>query len=293
MSFPINPVKQFTLFLLIMSIFSLASAQQSVTIRLWPGAVPACDKPKASDIISDDHGGNVTRIATVTDPVIEVFEPKGGNTTGLGVVVCPGGAYFILAIDLEGYEVASWLNSLGITAYVLHYRVPENPAAALMDAQRAIRIVREKYMNHAPNLKKIGIMGFSAGGSLSARASTGYQNKIYEPVDAADQLSAKPDFSLLIYPAYLDEGINNTLTPDLTVDSQTPPMFLFGTADDPYGNSALVIAGALRDRKVGVELHFLPAGGHGYGVRPGNPAAETWPPLAAKWLKQFSNPKDF
>ena len=275
-------------FALLMSSISNSFAQTPTAIHLWPGAVPGEIRPKAADVISNDHGGNVTRIASVTDPVIEVFEPQGGNTTGMGVVVCPGGGYSILALDLEGYEVARWLNSIGITAFVLHYRVPENPAGALMDAQRAIRLVREKYVNKSPDLKRIGIMGFSAGASLSARASTRYQDKTYEPVDQADQLSARPDFTLLIYPAYLDEGANNTLTPELTIDADTPPMFLFETADDPYGNSSLVMAGALRNHKVPVELHFLAEGGHGYGLRPGNRAAETWPGLAAEWLRRFN-----
>jgi acetyl esterase/lipase len=265
----------------------LATAQSTAKIKLWPGAVPSETRPKAADVISDDHGSNVTRIASVTDPVMEVFEPKGGNTTGLGVVVCPGGGYSILAIDLEGYEIAKWLNGLGITAFVLHYRVPDNDTGALMDAQRAIRLVKNLSMSRKTVLKKIGIMGFSAGGSLSARTSTRYSDKTYEPADAADQLSARPDFALLIYPAYLDQGPDKSLTPELKVDSKTPPMFLFETADDPYGNSSLVMAGALRDAKVPVELHFLPTGGHGYGVRPGNPAAETWPGLAAKWLEEI------
>lgn len=287
MATSINRSKLLSLIILLMATTFLAPARSQTKIKLWPSAVPGDNRPKAADIISDDHGGNVTRIASVTDPVIEVFEPKNGNTTGMSVVVCPGGGYSILAVDLEGYEVAGWLNTLGITAYVLHYRVPDNPAAALMDAQRAIRVVKNLGAQSKPGIKKVGIMGFSAGGSLSARASTRYADKTYEPVDASDQLSAKPDFALLIYPAYLDQGPNKTLTPELKVDSKTPPMFLFETADDPYGNSSLVMAGALRDAKVPVELHFLPTGGHGYGIRPGNPAAETWPGLAAKWLEKI------
>ncbi|MDD4645998.1 MAG: alpha/beta hydrolase, partial [Bacteroidales bacterium] len=211
-------------------------------------------------------------------------EPVGGNTTGIGIVVCPGGGYEILAYDLEGTEVATWLNSLGITAFVLHYRVPGNRTGALQDAQRAIRIIRDKYVNQAPHLKKLGIMGFSAGSSLSARVSTRYPDKTYEPVDTADQLSAKPDFAMLIYPAYLDQGPERSLTPELKIDAQTPPMFIFQTADDVFGNSSLVMAQALRDKKVPVELHILPAGGHGYGLRTGNRAGETWPELAAAWL---------
>ena len=288
---PVNPILHLSFILLLMATTSLTSAQQPTTLHLWPGAVPGESKPKAADSISNDHGGNVTRIASVTNPVIEVFKPEGGNTSGLGVVVCPGGGYSILAIDLEGYEVAGWLNSLGITAFVLHYRVPDNPAGALTDAQRALRLVRYNTLYQASKLKKIGIMGFSAGGSLSARASTRYQEKLYEAVDVADGVSARPDFTILIYPAYLDQGPTKSLTPELRVDSKTPPMFIFETADDPYGNSALVMAGALRDHKVPVELHFLPTGGHGYGVRPGNPAAETWPGLAANWLKKIIQPQ--
>jgi acetyl esterase/lipase len=262
-------------------------AQSSKTIHLWPGNVPGETSIKAADVVSDDHSNQVIRIATVTDSVMDVFEPAGGNTTGLGVVVCPGGGYNIVAYDLEGTEIAGWLNGLGITAFVLHYRVPANPSGALQDAQRAMRLVKQSYVNGAPGLKKIGIMGFSAGGSLSVRASTRYRDQIYEPVDAADQLSARPDFAILIYPAYLDKGPDRSLTPELKVDDQTPPMFIFQTADDGLGNSALVMAGALRDHKVPIELHFLPAGGHGYGLRPGNPAAETWPGLAANWLKKY------
>ncbi len=278
-----------TIFLiLILALNSLPMIGQSPkVIHLWPEAVPAETKAKAADVISDDHNGNVVRIASVTDPVMEVFEPVDGNTTGIGVVVCPGGGYQILAIDLEGYEIAKWLNSLGITAFVLHYRVPSNPAGALMDAQRAIRLVRDQYGNRVPSISKVGVMGFSAGASLSARVSTRYRDKIYKHLYVNDTLSARPDFTLLIYPAYLDEGRGRSLTPAIKVDSKSPPMFIFQTADDFYGNSALVMAGALRDQKVPVELHFMATGGHGYGLRPDNPAAEMWPALAAKWLSKF------
>jgi acetyl esterase/lipase len=134
--------------------------------------------------------------------------------------------------------------------------------------------------------ERIGIMGFSAGGSLSARSSTLYDQRTYDPVDEMDAISSRPDFAALIYPAYLDQGENRTLTPELKVNENTPPMFIFETADDGHGNSALVMAGALRDAGVPVELHFMPEGGHGYGLRSGNPAAETWPELLASWLNR-------
>jgi acetyl esterase/lipase len=216
-----------------------------------------------------------------------VYTPKAGVANlHTGIVVCPGGAYNILAIDLEGEEVAQWLCSLGYTAFVLQYRVPKKEAGALQDVQRAIRVVRQQAAQWHLQPERTGVMGFSAGGSLSARVSTLYDQQTYPPVDDADKLSCKPAFAALIYPAYLDKGPDRSLTPELKVIAETPPMFLFATADDTYGNSALVMAGALRDAKVPVELHFYALGGHGYGLRPGNTAAAAWPPLLEKWLKK-------
>jgi len=135
------------------------------------------------------------------------------------------------------------------------------------------------------------VMGFSAGGSLSARASTLFNIKTYSPADITDSLSCKPSFTMLIYPAYLDQGPNLTLTPELKLSNEVSPVFIFQTEDDPYGNSALVFAAALRNSKLSVELHMLAAGGHGYGLRSGKVAAETWPVLAEKWLKNVLNLK--
>ena len=257
------------------------------TIHLWPGNVPGETKAKAAAIMSDKTDRNVACIAEITNPLITVHKPEKSKNNGAGIIVCPGGGYYILAIDLEGSEIAAWLCDLGFTAFVLQYRVPQKQAGALMDAQRAMRIIRSKADEWDMNKEKIGILGFSAGGSLAARTSTLYEKQTYEPVDDKDKLSCKPDFSLLIYPAYLDKGENRTLTPELEVDSLTPPMYLFATADDKHANSALVMAGALRDANVPVALHILPEGGHGYGLRPGNIAGETWPALAEEWFKEY------
>ncbi len=260
------------------------SAQQQ-TIHLWPGNVPGETTAKQAAQVTADGSNNVKRLTDVTDPILEVFPAAAGNNNGNAVIICPGGGYNILAINLEGYEIAAWLNKLGYTAFVLQYRVPKKEAGALQDAQRAIRIVRSRAAEWGIQPGNIGMMGFSAGGSLTARASTLYNVNAYTPVDRADSLSARPAFGVLIYPAYLDKGENRSLTPELKPDAQTPSMFLFATSDDFYGNSALVIAGALRDAKALVELHFYAKGGHGYGLRTGNPAAEVWPPLLEKWLK--------
>lgn len=276
------------LFCIIMSLPSFAQTPTaSSIIHLWPGAVPGETAPKRAAVQTPDTSRHVTRLTDVTDPILSVYTPKTGVANlHTGIVVCPGGGYNILAINLEGEEVAQWLCSLGYTAFVLQYRVPKKEAGALQDVQRAIRLVRHQAAQWQLQAARTGVMGFSAGGSLSARAATLYDQNTYPAVDEADKLSCKPAFAALIYPAYLDAGPDRSLTPELKVNAETPPMFLFETADDPYGNSALVMAGALRDAKVPVELHFYAQGGHGYGLRRGNAAAEAWPGLLEKWLKK-------
>lgn len=279
-------MKQLFTFILIFTQYVMVYAQQKEKIHLWPGAVPGETDARHPSVVTPDGSRNVVRLTDVTDPVLEVYPATGAHRTGVGVVVCPGGGYNILAINLEGYEIAAWLNKLGYTAFVLQYRVPGKEAGALQDAQRAIRVVRSRAAAWGLDPEKIGMMGFSAGGSLTARAATLYNVQTYTPVDKADSLSARPAFGMLIYPAYLDKGEGRKLTPELAVNKQTPPMFIFATADDTYGNSALVMAGAMRDAGVPAELHFYAKGGHGYGLRPGNTAAEIWPVLAAKWMQQ-------
>ena len=279
-------MKQLSLLTLCLLFMVNSFAQTRDTVHLWPGKVPLETQEKHPAVVTDNRKNNVTRLTDVTDPAFVVYEAPAANSLGAGVVVCPGGGYHILAVDLEGYEIAEWLNSLGFTAFVLQYRVPEKEEGALQDIQRALRIVRSRAGEWDLDPAKLGVLGFSAGGSLAARASTRYTDTTYSPIDAADTFSCRPDFSMLIYPAYLDRGEERALTPELRIDENTPPMFIFATADDYHGNSALVMATALRDYKVPIELHFLAEGGHGYGLRPGNVAADTWPPLAAKWLKK-------
>lgn len=258
--------------------FNFAFSQVIDTIYLWPNQVPGATLAKAPAILSDNTSKNVIRLAEVTNPLLLAYYPEK-NTTNTSIIVCPGGGYHHLAINSEGTEVAEWLNQLGISAYVLIYRVPDNRDGALQDVQRAIRLLRQENKKY-----KIGVMGFSAGASLSARAATQFQIENYSSFDKADDLSSKPDFAGLLYPAYLDLGENRTLSPELIISENTPPLFIFGTADDKYGNSALAMTTAMRDNNRPVELHFLPEGGHGYGMRKGNIAAETWPLLYEKWL---------
>lgn len=265
-------------------ILSIPINAQMETIYIWPHKVPNENVSKHEPVQTTNTKGNVIRLTDVTNPAFKVFKPEPTLVNGLGVIVCPGGGYQILAMDLEGYEIAKWLNGLGITAFVLQYRVPNNEEGALMDLQRTIKTIRNKASIWQVNPNKLGVLGFSAGASLAARVSTNFYQQSYEKIDEIDDLSSRPSFSLLIYPAYLDRGENRKLTQELKIDNQTPPMFIFATADDPHANSSLVMATSLRDMNIPVELHLLPNGGHGYGLRKGNVAAETWPALAVNWL---------
>ncbi|WP_211297547.1 alpha/beta hydrolase [Jejuia pallidilutea] len=270
--------------------FSYLGYSQSVNvIELWPNNVPGENLPKQKARQIDNTSGNVIRLTDVNNPTLTVYTPKHANNSGAGIIVCPGGGYNILAIDKEGYEIAEWLNSLGYTAFVLQYRVPQKQEGAMQDVQRAIKWVRSKAEIHNLHPQKIGLLGFSAGGHLAAKASINYQNETYPKSDTIDNVSARVNFTMLVYPAYLDKGEEKTLSPELKINEQTPPFFVFETADDPFGNSALVIASALRNNKILVELHMLPKGGHGYGLRKGNRAAETWPILAETWMENLLN----
>lgn len=270
---------------LCMMISSVSIGQKNELVYLWPAEVPGETKPKHDPVAAESKNDGVYRIAEITNPAMEVYRADASKSNRAAVIVCPGGGYNILAWDKEGTEIAAWLNRQGITAFVLQYRVPQKKQGALQDIQRALSIVRSQSGKYNIDPGKIGVIGFSAGGSLSARASTRFLSREYKPVDKIDSASCKPDFAMLIYPAYLDQGPDQTLTTELTLSKDVCPMFLFQTADDPYGNSSLVMAGALRKEKIPVELHLMAKGGHGYGLRSGIPAAETWPVLAEKWLK--------
>lgn len=255
-----------------------AWAQESER-NIWPDKRPAevvLKKGKMKQAMGED---DILRIQQMPVPTLQKF-PVVKSPKGKVVIVCPGGGYQILAVNHEGTEIAQWLNALGYTAYVLRYRVPDNREGALQDVQRAIRIARAENPG-----KQVGVMGFSAGASLTARAATRFQSPSYTATDETDTQSARPDFAALIYPAYMDEGEHHTLTPELTITEQTPPFFVFQTADDPYGNSALVISQALRNHKIPVQLHIYEKGGHGYGLRANlAEAASKWPKLMEEWL---------
>ena len=234
----------------------------------------------------------MVRLGNVSKPAIALYRPAPQQDTGAAVVVCPGGGYSILAIDLEGTEVCDWLNSIGVTGVLLKYRVPkraglEKHTAALQDAQRAIGIVRSRAGEWRIDPKRIGVLGFSAGGHLAASVSNNYKERTYPAIDAADEVSCRPDFAILIYPAYLTlKNEPSKIAPDLTITKNTPPTFLAMAEDDPVGvENAIFYGVALRKDGVSFELHIYPTGGHGYGLRPAKDLVTTWPQRAADWMR--------
>jgi acetyl esterase/lipase len=276
------------------------SAQPSTPIPLWPQGAPgqSADPGEEKDVTKPNDGlvagRSLIRLGNVSQPSITVYRCPRELETGAAVLICPGGAYRILAMDLEGTEVAAWLNSVGVTAVVLKYRVParqDRPRheAALQDAQRALGLVRQRAQQWGIDPKRIGVMGFSAGAHLSAGLSCGYSQRTYPPVDAADQASCRPDFVMLIYPAYLTvQKEGDKIAPELTVTSNTPPTFLIQTQDDAVRvESSLFYYLALKNAKVPVEMHLYPVGGHGYGLRPSSQLVTTWPQHAEAWMRSL------
>ncbi len=264
-------------------------------ILLWPDGAPDL---KAG--IGEEHDTtppdpkmpleqHVIRLGNVTKPAITVFRPAPEKDTGAAVVVCPGGGYNILAYNLEGSEICAWLNSIGVTGVLLKYRVPGRLTAQyrapLQDAQRALGLVRFHAKDWNIDAKRVGILGFSAGGHLAAAAGTNFETRAYAPVDDADNENCRPDFTILIYPAYLTTEDLTTPAPDIKVNDKTPPAFIVQTQDDTVQvENAYVYALALKNAKVAAELHVYPTGGHGYGLRPSGNAVSQWPQRAAEWL---------
>jgi acetyl esterase/lipase len=242
-------------------------------------------------------GKPVIFVRNVSTPTMTVYAPTGPNS-GTAVVVFPGGGYQILAIDLEGTEVADWLNAKGITCVLLKYRVPGEgklphsgpfPAApaALEDAQRTVGLVRCHAAEWHIDPHKIGVLGFSAGGHLAAAMGYHFENRLYPQVDDADKVSCRPDFSVALYPGHLAMYEDpSQLWPDVRPTSRTPPVFLVQAEDDPVDdveNSTDYFA-ALKKAGVPVEMHIFAHGGHAFGLRHTSSPITDWPRLAETWL---------
>ena len=273
------------------------------TFNVWPGDPPGGGSVTARQEIIERSTSPATHdraVIHVRTPTLKVFRPREPN--GAAVLICPGGAYQRVVLDKEGDETALRLAQAGITAAVLVYRMPQDGwtagwQAPLQDAQRAIRMLRSGGLAGKVDRRRIGVLGFSAGGHLAAALALAGANEAYRPVDGVDSVSPSPDFSALIYAAYLDGRGSPALAvgeagpaPDLIsrVSAATPPTFLVHAADDrsvPVEGSERMYA-ALKAAGVPAELHVFPEGGHGFGIAGARGrGAERWPDLFLAWAK--------
>jgi len=295
---------------------------------IWPAAVPDAQPvvgPETAEMATGLIAGKSGEfVVNVSVPTMTVYSPTGKNT-GTAVVVFPGGGYLTLAIDLEGTEVCDWLTHRGITCVLLKYRVPDDngypkPAPypksgpypespmALEDAQRTIGLVRSHAAEWHIDPHKVGVLGFSAGGHLSAAISTHFARRLYPAVDVADKESCRPDFAVVIYPGHLSipaaewdaqQGVRKFvvphsanadkdlgLNPEVPVTSQTPPTFLLQAEDDHVDNvdDSLAYYIALKKTGVPVEMHLYAQGGHAFGLRRTALPITGWPQLVETWM---------
>jgi acetyl esterase/lipase len=283
-----------------------------LVVDIWPGEAPeetahfGPERTRMSPKL-DSRQVEVTEqtrlITDVTNPTLTICRPAKDAGTGTAVLICPGGGYWDLYWQLEGEEVAAWLNSIGVTGIILKYRVPRRPdepkgeptRRPLQDAQRAVSLVRSKAQEWKLDPRHIGIVGFSAGGHLAIATATSFEKRTYEPRDEVDKVSCRPDFAIAVYPGYLKPKDKDELSPGLHVPPGTPPIFLAHGGDDiisPPEQSVLMYL-ALRRAGIPAELHVYATAAHDFGVRPSEHPCSTWTTSCAAWLRHlgFLSPK--
>jgi acetyl esterase/lipase len=299
----------------------LATAVSLTLCLCAPGPVLATDKPQVVDLWpgkAPDEPGTIgaekvvmsprldrkqvevtepTRMVTnVTRPTLTIYRPAKDKDTGTAMLICPGGGYWNLYWQLEGEEVAAWLNSLGVTGIILKYRVPRRPdepkgepaRRPLQDAQRAVSLVRSKAKEWGIDPQRIGMVGFSAGGHLAIATATSFSRRTYEPIDEIDQVSCRPDFAILAYSGYLKAKDKDELAPGLRIPAGTPPIFLVHGGDDLISDPAhsVVMYLALKRAGIPAELHIYAGAAHDFGVRPSDRPCSTWTQSCARWMRQ-------
>ena len=280
------------------------SAEEPVTVKLWPG-----DAPNESGNIGEEYvrmspeldrkqvevTESTRMITNVTQPTIYIYRPPKETDTGTAMLICPGGGYWNLYWELEGEEVASWLNKHGITGIILKYRVPRRPdeperepaKRPLQDAQRAISLVRSRAHEWNIDSSRIGMIGFSAGGHLVISAATRFEQRAYEPVDEVDQVSCRPDFAVAVYSGYLKANDEDQLAPGLSVPPKAPPVFLVHGGEDIISSPehSLFMYLALKRAGVPAELHIYASAAHDFGVRQTDHPYADWTDACIRWLK--------
>lgn len=279
--------------------FSLAgqTAEKPTVLDVWPGMPPGEKEKIEEEKLLEPRTGEtkpVKRLTNVSKPTISVFRPVKDKDTGATVLICPGGGFNFLAWDLEGEEVATWLNSQGVTGIILKYRVPRRdgqskdqpPPGPLQDAQRALSLVRSKAKDWNLDPKRIGVLGFSAGGFVAASTSTNFDKRTYEAIDDIDKVSCRPDFAVLIYPAYLIAKDKDDLIPEIRVRKDCPPTFFAHAGDDRVkADNSVQMYRALKNDGVAAELHIYSSGGHGFGLRTSDHPCSTWPQRCTDWMR--------
>jgi acetyl esterase/lipase len=284
--------------------FPAVGADKPLVVELWPGKVPDETGNIGAEYIRmsprlDKKQVEVTEptrmVTNVTKPTLTLYRPAKDKDTGTAVLICPGGGYWNLYWQLEGEEVAAWLNSLGATDIILKYRVPRRPdepkgepaRRPLQDAQRAVSLVRSKAKECGIDPKRIGMVGFSAGGHLAIATATSFEKRTYKPIDAIDKISCRPDFAILVYPGYLKAQDKDELAPGLRIPAGTPPIFLAHGGDDIISSPdhSLVMYRALKRAGIPAELHIYATAAHDFGVRPSEHPCSTWTKSCADWLR--------
>lgn len=278
----------------LLMITTLLSYSEPLTLPLWKGEVPGEKNQKVGEEkVEDKNNDGITRTSNVSKPTITVYPAPADKANGAAVIVAPGGGYSILASKHEGSDVCEWLNDLGVTAILLKYRVPRRVNltmhhAPMQDAQRAVSMVRSKASEWKIDPKRIGILGFSAGGHLTATVLTS-DGSVSFPKEDVDKHSSIPNFGLLIYPAYLKSKEDpNKLVAEVSVDKNTPPSFVVvAHGDSRFVEGSALYYLAMQRAKRQCELHIYGKGGHGFGMKNIPERVGEWTTQAGDWMKEM------
>jgi acetyl esterase/lipase len=288
-------MNRLTIIVVVLLARSFAGAEQSplpttqptasAVVTLWPeGKMPGKGAAATEQEVAGKSDG-FHRITNISKPTLTLYPAKKSDTPRPAVIVCPGGGYSYLVVDKEGSEIAGWLNDNGISALVLKYRVPNNREGALQDVQRAISITRSRAAEWNIDPNHIGVIGFSAGGNLACKASNLFDQRAYEPIEEADRQSCRPDFAILVYPAYLDK--DGKVASDLNLRAKIPPTLIVHTEDDKrFVVGSKLYHAALDEAKIDNKLLLYPSGGHGYALHC-TKDAKVWPKEAIEWLAKI------
>ncbi len=280
-----------------------ASAQNPLVVPIWPGKaaddVGIAGEEKLFELKVNGKpylvAGKPTQwLTNVSKPTLTIYRPAKEKDTGAAMLICPGGGFHNLGWDVEGTEVAEWLNTQGITGIILKYRCPRRPgdaagvppAGPLKDAQRAVSLVRSKAKEWGIDPQRMGMVGFSAGGHLVGSTCTNFEKRTYEAIDAIDTVSCRPDFGIMAYSGYFK--VKDGLSPTVGTPAATPPLFFVHASDDTISEVEHSISFylALKRAKIDAELHVYASGGHGFGVRKSEEPCTAWTESCVNWLRK-------